>query len=197
MRFVGQLAGYDLAADEHIFVNASLASAKQLFPTDLLDAIRRDPDPSREIDFVAAISMVLPKTTFEARLECQMTLTVTDDKVQHLARELFGIRLETTAGLRYVCASGTKILPNPKATFRGCQSGIIRSTFGDEVCSAIRTSPTYQDDARRWRDTTDAVSMIVSHAGDDGADICLRLGLIHGTQIKQKLYDSQDTSNAT
>jgi hypothetical protein len=56
------------------------------------------------------------------KLDCYMALEITTDKVQHMARELFGIRLETVAGLRYVYLPGSasKILPNPMFTLQGC-----------------------------------------------------------------------------
>lgn len=174
-----------IAEDDHVLVSAPLAATAQIFTeNELFDAIRRDPDPRDANACVAAVSM----TFHYASSACQMTLHITSDKVNHLARELFGIRLETKDGLRYVCAGGSKILPNPMFTFQGCPRTVIQSTFGAEVSRAIQASPPYQDDARQWRRTTDAVSMVISHEGDVGAAICLRLGLYEGTQIKQKLY---------
>ena len=178
------------AEDEHVLVNASLAEATRLLPRDLFNAIKRNPDPKNENTLVAAISMTFPYAPFTDKFGCQMALEVTDDKVQHLAWELFGVRLETRAGLRYVCFTdgGSKILPNPKFTLQGCRRHIISSTFGPEMSNAIATSPLYQEDARQWRDCTDGVSMVISHQAHDGAIIFASLGLWEGTQIKKKPY---------
>jgi len=178
------------AEDEHVLVNASLAEATRLLPRDLSNAIKRNPDPKNENILVAAISMTFPNGSFTDKFGCQMALEVTDDKVQYLAWELFEVRLETRAGLRYVCFadSGSKILPNPKFTLQGCRRKIISSTFGPEMSNAITTSPLYQDDARQWRDCTDCVSMVISHQAHDGAVIFVSLGLWEGARIKKKLY---------
>ncbi|KAG9249621.1 uncharacterized protein F5Z01DRAFT_472066 [Emericellopsis atlantica] len=193
-RSLEQAPGYNsvgcFAEDEHVLVNASLAVATRLLPRDLSNAIRRNPDPRNEGALVAAISMTFPNAPYTDKFGCYMAVEVTSDKVQHLARELFGVRLETMAGLRYVCLaeSSAKILANPKFTLQGCQCSIIPSTFGPELSNAIITGPKYQDDARQWRDSTDAVSMVVSHSAHDGAVVYLHLGLWEGTEIKKKLY---------
>jgi hypothetical protein len=134
--------------------------------------------------------MTFPNAPFTDKFGCQMALEVTDDKVQHLAWELFGVRLETRAGLRYICFadSSSKILPNPKFTLQGCPRNIISSTFGLEMTNAITTSPIYQDDARQCREGTDCVSMVISHQAQDAAVIYVSLGLWEGARIKKKLY---------
>ena len=181
--------------DQHILVNASLLEATKLFPRDLSDAIKRNPSPRNGDTLVAAISMTFPntpstKTQSTTVFECQMAIEITDDKVSHFARELFGVRLETRAGLRYMCsaAGGSKVLPNPKFTLQGCRRDIIPSAFGPEPATAIITSTMYQEDVRQCRDCTDSVSMVVSHRADDGAVIYVSLGLWEGTQIRKKLY---------
>ncbi|KAK7214107.1 hypothetical protein V2G26_021285 [Clonostachys chloroleuca] len=181
--------GY-FAQEEHVLVNASLTAATKLFPRDLSYAIKRNPDPRSDHDLVAAISMTFADALYMNKLDCYMALEITTDKVQHMARELFGIRLETVAGLRYVYLPGSasKILPNPMFTLQGCGCNIIHSTFGSEVSNAIMASPKYQDDMRHARDATDAVSMMVSLSADEGATLSVHLGLWEGTEIKKKLY---------
>lgn len=153
-----------------------------------MDAIKRDPDPITEGAFVAAISMTFP--AYPGGEECQMTVEVTNDKVEYLARDLFGTRVQTTEGLRYVydSKSGSKWVPCPNIALQGCQPSSICSTFGPEVFDAIQTSPTFQEETKQQRGNTNAVSMLFSHNGVEGAIIFLRLGLWQGTEIKKKLY---------
>lgn len=118
-----------------------------------------------------------------------MALDITDNKVEHIAKELFDVHLETTAGLRYVyLPGGAKVLPNPKLTLRGCRYDIISSVFGPHASSAIAASPTYQDDIKQGRDRTGCVSMVISHRALEGAIIFASLGPREGTLIGDRLY---------
>ena len=170
--------------DDQVFVNASLAVATHLLPRDLSNAVKRHPHPKNENTLVAAIGMSFPNN-----VECQMALEITPDKVQHYARSLFGVRLETAAGLRYICIGGAQVLPAPQFTLRGCKADIIPDTFGPEVSDAIQFSPTYQDDVvKNLRDCTHSVSMLISQQADEVAVIFLSLGLWLGTRIREELY---------
>lgn len=178
-----------VAEDKHVLVNASLAAAIGLFPSYLASAIRRIPDPRNENAWVAAISMTFPSPPFIDRFGCQIALEVTENKVQHIAKELFDAHLETTAGLRYFrLPSGAKILPNPKSTLRGCRYDSISPMFGLEISGAIIAGPVHQDDIKKGNDSADCVSMVISHQANDGAVIYVSLGLLEGTQIKEKLF---------
>ncbi|KJZ68997.1 hypothetical protein HIM_11613 [Hirsutella minnesotensis 3608] len=181
---------YCIAENEHVLVNASLADATRLFPRDLSNSIKRNQDPTNGSNMAAAVSMTFPNAPFMEKFGCQMALEVTEDKVQHLARELFEVRLETRAGLRYVYFAGgcSKILPNPKFTLQGCRHHVILSTFGSDISNAIAASPLYQDEIRQCRDSTDCVSMVISHQAHEGALIFVSLGLWEGIQIRKKLY---------
>ncbi len=106
-----------------------------------------------------------------------MSLEVTEDKVQHLARELFNVRLEIKDRLRYLRSGRTKVMPNPKLTLTGCRHDVLSSTFGSETSGAIETSPKYQDEAIQWHDTTDCVSIVISASAQEGAVIYASLGL--------------------
>jgi hypothetical protein len=182
-------AAEDDPEDETVVVNASLAAATRLFPLDLSDSIKRIPDPKSENNLVAAISMTFPEPPVLDKQGCHMSLEVTSDKIQYLAQEIFGRRLETNAGLRYVCfADGGKILPNPNLTLKGCRRSIHQNIFGFKVSHAITTSPGYQDEAKQWRQCTDCVSMVISAEADLGAFIYLSLGVYEGIQIKKELF---------
>lgn len=177
------------AEDKHVLVNASLVETTDLLPSYLSAAIKRNPDPSTMNRFVAAVALTFPNAPVTDKFGCQMTLEVTENKVEYIARELFGVHLETTAGLRYVyLPGGAKVLPNPTITLRGCRYDTPESIFGPETYNAITASPAFQDDIKRSRDRTDSVSMLISHEAREGAVIFASLGPREGTLIKNKLY---------
>ncbi|OAQ58271.1 hypothetical protein VFPPC_17006 [Pochonia chlamydosporia 170] len=177
----------NVAEYEHVLVNASLAETVRLVPLSLSDAIRRVPDPGDENSLVASISMSFPNVRSD--FGCQMALEIMENKIDNLARDLFDVKLETTAGLRYVCFSeGAKILPNPKFTIRGCRHDVISKAFGNEISSAVAASPAYQEDLKQWRGRTDCVWMVISHKANDTAQLCLSMELFEGTLIQRKLY---------
>ncbi|KAL6405581.1 putative serine threonine protein kinase [Ilyonectria robusta] len=179
-----------LAEDGLVFVNGSLEMTTRLFPREFSDGIMRNPHPRDESTLVAAMSMTFPNAPYTDTLGCQVALEITEDKVQHLARELFGVRLEIRAGLRYLCVPGgsAKVLPNPNFTLQGCRCDAILPTFGPEMSKAIQASPKFQEEAKQWRDCTDCVSMVISHMATERAIMYLSLGLWEGTQIKERLY---------
>ncbi len=118
-----------------------------------------------------------------------MALMVTNNKVQRIAKELFGAELEINAGLRYVCLSAeTKVLPNPLFTLQGCRLDVISPMFGDETACAIMASLLYQEDIKQGHEHTDCVSMVISHQAVDGATLYVSLGLMEGNEIRDKLY---------
>jgi hypothetical protein len=65
--------------------------------------------------------MTFPNARITDKVGCQMSLEVTDNKVQRLAWELFEVRLETRAGFRYVrfTDGGSEKLSNHKFTLQG------------------------------------------------------------------------------
>lgn len=170
-------------------MHASLAEAIHLFPPYLSGAVKRIPDTVNENALVAAIAMTFPAAQATKRFGCHMTLDITENKVEHIARELFHAHLETTEGLRYVCLpGGAKVLPNPHFTLRGCRHEIILPIFGPETSGAIMASPVYREEFRQGRNCTDCVSMVISHGAHDGGSIIVTLGLREGALLKDKLY---------
>jgi hypothetical protein len=170
--------------DDQVFVNAALVVATRILPRDLSNAVKRHPHPKNANTLVAAIGMSFPNN-----VECQMALEITPDKLQHYALALFGVRLETAAGLRYICIGGAQVLPAPRFTLRGCKADIIPDTFGPEVSDAIQSSATYRDDVvKNHLDDTHSVSMLISQRADEVAVLFLSLGLYLGTRIREKLY---------
>jgi hypothetical protein len=173
---------------EQVVVNGSLAETGRFYPPYLSKAIRRLRDPSNENAFVAAISMTFPDARVTTKIECQMALEITANKVEHMAKEVFDAHLETTEGLRYICLpGGAKVVPNSKFTLRGCRHDIIHSMFGLETYSAVMASPACQVEAKLGHVTTECISMVISQGADDVAVVFLSLGLREGTLIAEKL----------
>jgi hypothetical protein len=173
----------------HILVNASLKEATNLFPPFISNAIQRIPQAANETVFAADITMSLPVTIWDT-YECQMTIGVAENKVERIARHLFGVDLETTTGLRYVChPGGGRLLPNPELTISDCRDNVIEELFGEEIFNAIKGSVLYQDEVKQMLHYTKCVSMVISVQADRGAQLCISLGLMEATRIRAKLYD--------
>lgn len=83
------------AQPDGVVVNASLAALRR-FPQYLSEAIKRNPDPTNNNVLVAAIAMTFPDGRVMTGFGCQMTIHITDNKIEHLARILFDVHLETT-----------------------------------------------------------------------------------------------------
>ena len=125
--------------------------------------IKRGPEAGNKTLLVARISMIFPLAPVAyQKPRVVMTIEIMDNKVEHLASVLFGVHLETNAGRIYVyLPGGTKILPNPKFTIRGCQPDQICSTFGSEIHQGIVANPDYQDEVKQGYSRTDCVSMLI------------------------------------
>jgi len=176
------------ADNEQVLLNTSLEIATNLFPQDLSDAIKRLPDPGDEQNLTAAISMAFPKTQYADRIGCQMTIEITENKVEWIAWELFNVRLETMEGLRYKREpGGTLVLPSVNFIIRGCLLKAIFPIFGVEVGRGVQASPMSQDNVRSRLHRCHAVSMVVPHQSRDGAKLDLYLGLLEGANIRKKL----------
>ena len=160
--------------DEKVFVNASLQQAERLFPPDLFESIKRYPDPNNKNIMVAAVSMSFPN---EQLVPCKMSLEVAPNKVLHLARDLFHVRLEEADGFRYLCSDCTKVMPNPKLTLTGCKRNVLSSTFGLETFHGIEASSKYQHEGMQFRSNTNSVGMVISASEQEGASIYMSLGL--------------------
>ena len=120
-----------------------------------------------------------------------MTIEIAENQVEWVVGKLFGIRVETTEGLRYIRMpeGGAYVLPNPDLIIRGCPFREI-SFFGPELQHAIETSPVSRDDIKRRASRASAVSVLIRHQAKQGAQMFLSLGLLQGAKIKKKLYNT-------
>lgn len=177
-----------LVHDESVLINPDLDASRNLFPAELSNAIATNAHPTEENMLVGAISMSFPAEGSSLDV-CQMSLQIRHEKVAYFANKWFGYYLEAIDGLRYtVSPTGSSIVPYPRFTIRGIPRAILLAEFGQEVSYAIQRSPRCLEDARRVRTHTDSVSMIVFAPEQERAQVVLSLGLVEGTQIKDKLF---------
>lgn len=113
-----------------------------------------------------------------------------ENKVQRIASHLFGVNLETNGGLRYVYhPGGGRLLLNPQLTISDRRHIVIKGLFGEEVSNAIEGSVMYLDEVKLMLNRTKCVSMVIPVQADQGAQLCISLGLREATHIREKLYD--------
>ena len=187
-RAINHRIQHSIAEEGQLLVNASLAETTKFFPLYLSSAIGRIPDSYGNNTFAAAVSMTFPADRVTTKVECQMSIEISANKVEHLAMQLFQAHVETTAGLRYLfLPDGSKALPCPKLTLRGCRQDNISSIFGSETSNAIMASPEYQNEVKQGLNYTESVSMLISQGAEEVGVVLLSLGLREGTLIAQKL----------
>ncbi|RMJ03664.1 hypothetical protein CDV36_014808 [Fusarium kuroshium] len=181
---------------EDILVNASLESARKLFPEDLSNSIETLPQLNNQGKAIAALSMSFPRVSSDENPVCQMALEITHDRIQHFAMEWFGHRVEAKDGLRYLAGpDGTKIIPCPQFTLQGFRLEMLPQAFGQDIVDAIQKTPVYQDDVGRARLHTGSVSMIISHQQEATAHVYLSLALVEGTRIAMKLFELESETS--
>lgn len=168
-----------------LFTNASIAECTWLFPFYIATAIKRKANPDDAQGLVAAVSLTLK----DAEGLGQLQLDVTGNKVEYLAKELFGAHFESEAGIRYMHLGHgtTKAIPNPSAILKGGRSTAIRDLFGAEVAEGVFASGLYQRKVKEGRgECTDCLSMTV--VGMDSAEICILLFYEEAVLLRTKLY---------
>ncbi|KAI1129389.1 hypothetical protein F5Y10DRAFT_238505 [Nemania abortiva] len=168
---------------QHSFSTTSPSKAKAILPDDLFHALNKS--YSSENKLVACIGMSYSKE----REYCQIALDIHPSKVQRFAQELFGVNLETNAGLRYLAMGYIKVLPSPKTTIQGCRLDVMESFFGRMLYSAIQASGFYKRDIQELSDHTRAVSMEVSRNAEDVAVLTLRTDCLRFADVWAELYD--------
>lgn len=164
---------------EGFLTNASIAECARLFPPYMAASINRKADPTDARGLVAAVSI-----TSEGLLQ----LEVANNKVEHIAKELFGAHIETGNGLRYIYLHGTtKAMPNPSLILKGCRPGAIRELLGARIAEAVSTTDAFQKELREGRGDTDCVSMSVPREALDSAEICILLPSSEAALLRAKL----------
>ncbi|RYP59464.1 hypothetical protein DL771_010891 [Monosporascus sp. 5C6A] len=178
------------APQKDMYIEASLKVAKELFPTEFMDSIRRIPSTKLPDTLVADISMLFQKGHMRDHFGCQMIIEITEEKVAWYALRLFDVQVEVKDGVRFLrYPGGGKVQPDPSIRLQACRRDIITCTFGAETDRAISASPICQREEKEERDRTDGVSMTISNQAMEGAKITVYLGEWRAANLKKKLYD--------
>lgn len=137
----------------------------------------------------ANLTMTFPADE-SGRIDCLMSLVISSNKVQHVARELFGTNLEINANIWYVIQeNGGKLLPGPELHLQGAQDVGINKLLGTSVSSAIEGSPIRREEVREAILATSRVTLIITRLPQEGAVLNLNLEIGEGFRIKRALFD--------
>lgn len=170
-----------------VYQRASLAECSHLFPPYLASSIRRISEPSHSPSVFAAITL----SPVSSSLEYQLKLEVVENKIEHIARELFGAHVETEAGLRYVYLMGstaTKAIPYPNLILKGCIITKAYQLLGAEVANAVFSTSTHQLEIKEGRECFDCITMVIRQASSESAEILLLLSPERGVMLRHRLF---------
>lgn len=138
----------------------------------------------------AAITMLFPVDPVQGN-DCVMTLVILKNKVEHCAKTLFGVQVESTAQVRYVVyPNGVTAVRGPEITLIGCRKLAIAELFGAETNRAVDGSQ-YREREQEEQDesaATGCVTMAITSNPEEGAFITLYLGLSEASEIRNKLF---------
>ncbi|KAJ4689113.1 hypothetical protein HRR95_000480 [Exophiala dermatitidis] len=163
--------------------HSPLAKASLFYPTYLFEGIKRGPNST------AAVSMTFRATDKYPKPRVFKSICVMANKIEHLAATLFGVHIESNAGLRYVFfPGGAKILPEPRLTLRGCLHREISPYFGMETYRAIAANPDFQEELKQGYDRTNCLWMVITGDASEAATFFLALAPREGTEVKNRLY---------
>lgn len=114
-------------------------------------------------------------------------LEIRSNRVQYIAREMFGIHLETQNGLRYIVfPGGASVVPGPDI-FRGAQPEAVNTLLGPIIDRLIAASPVRLQEVRRGVFATHCVTMIVSRNPIQGGMLSLHLGTEGAFDLQEML----------
>ncbi|KAL9114741.1 MAG: hypothetical protein Q9227_001420 [Pyrenula ochraceoflavens] len=136
----------------------------------------------------AAITMIFPNFRV-GPVVCLMSLAIYPNKVEYLALELFGVHIESEAGLRYIfLENGGRINPSPDIVLQGAREESILRLLGPQLTHAIMSSPTRKEEMRQGISLTRCLSMTVNAKADAQAILSLNTGLDDSFELKATLY---------
>lgn len=160
--------------------HASLTECTRLFPPYMAASIERKTDPRDAQRLVAAVSI-----TSEGILQ----LKLANNKIEHIAKELFRAHIETGDGKRYVYLYGmARAVPSPNLILKGCRSDAIRDLLGDKIADAVFATNLYREELKYGRGaSTDCISMTVPLETRDSAELCIYLPSQLAVALKSKL----------
>ncbi|KAH8763810.1 hypothetical protein F5883DRAFT_359328, partial [Diaporthe sp. PMI_573] len=117
-----------------------------------------------------------------------LSIQVTSNKIEHIAWELFRVRLKDEAGFRFACAGLARVFPGPNFSLRYCHLEPILHMFGEHMEAAISANPVYQQERLRHDNYTTCIMMNVPIAVDNCATILISLHRREGAHVKDLLF---------
>lgn len=177
---------------EQVHRQASITECSRLFPPYLACSIRRVINPRSTQSLFAAVTLSIQS----ASLECQMKLEIIENKIEYIARELFGVHIETEAGSRYVYLMGsasTKAVPYPNLMLKGCRIATAYQILGTEIADSIFATPTHQLEIKEGRECSDCITMVIRQNSSESADIIILLPTEQGITLQQRLFGDSGT----
>lgn len=171
---------------------ASPRAVSQLFPVHLGSAIQQ---LQHDKTWVANIQIVLPGNP-QTPVNCCLQLAICSNKIEHLARDLFGVRVEVAKiGRCLVLSGGVTVVPAPELCLRGCRDDTLLGVFGPEVTEAIMASRYYEEERAHGCLLTECVTMYIPLDYDERAMLTVNLGLREGIYLSRKLELRDSTDN--
>ncbi|CAN9208220.1 unnamed protein product [Alternaria alternata] len=162
--------------------NPSARRLAGIFPQYACGAIRNSGD-------TASVTMAFPAQLSGPKVECLMSLSILPNKVQYLATELFGVHVESDAGLWYlILENGVRVLPQNEVVLQGGKEKAIEKLLGSEPSLALKKSPLRKDEVRQGKLATNCVTLrLPSNCEYDGI-LNLNLGLDEAFRLKDALF---------
>ncbi|KAF2007863.1 hypothetical protein P154DRAFT_412282, partial [Amniculicola lignicola CBS 123094] len=153
-----------------------------IFPLYMCSAILK-------VDNKANLTMTFPAHD-SGRIDCLMSLVILPNKVQNVARELFGVNLEIDGNIWYVIlGNGVRLLPGLELHLQGAQNEGIVGLLGNSISSAIKGSPIRREEVREAMLATSCVTLIITRSPQEGGVLNLNLEVGEGFELKRALFD--------
>jgi hypothetical protein len=155
------------------FSSPDFARLASVFPRYLHTAIRRHDDK-------ADVSIEFPSS------DCVLRLAVLPSKVEHIARELFELHVETEGSMRYLlCDKGMKCIPQPVLRQQGVEASRVSKFFGILIDQGVQSSSIRTDEVGQGDFTlTACVDIEISNSSAD----CGYLNVTMGTAVGLEVY---------
>lgn len=124
------------------------------------------------------------------RIGCLMSLSILPNKVQNVAKELFGTNIEIDGDIWYVTQeNGGRLLAGADLHLQGAQDNAIKKLLGNAVYTAIDESPIRREEIREVILATSCVTLIITRWHKDGGVLNLNLEVGEGFGLKRLLFD--------
>jgi hypothetical protein len=134
------------------------------------------------------MTMMFPKHFSNNRVDCLISLAILPNRVQYLARELFGMNLKTEGDFRYIVQdNGSRILCVEVVLHRAHEDAIVR-IFRSEISRAISRSPMRKDKIRQGTLATSYVTLHITCNCSKDAILSLNLAYEEAFQLQDTLF---------